>query len=65
MENELKKIELHIERLKAAIMMTQRKARILETDMSDEIDRLLELLSETLKKRKNIKKDIEENTKKK
>lgn len=65
MENELKKIELHIERLKAAIMMTQRKARILETDMSDEIDRLLELLSETLKKRENIKKDIEENTKKK
>ncbi len=65
MENELKKIELHIERLKAAIMMTQRKARVLETDMSDEIDRLLELLSETLKKRENIKKDIEENTKKK
>ncbi|WP_195663967.1 hypothetical protein [Bacteroides congonensis] len=65
MENELKKIELHIERLKAAIMMTQRKARILETDMSDEIDRLLELLSETLKKRENIKKNIEENTKKK
>lgn len=65
MENELKKIELHIERLKAAIMMTQRKARILETDMSDEIDRLLELLSETLKKRENIKKDIEENIKKK
>ena len=56
---------MHFDRLKAAIMMTQRKARVLETDMSDEIDRLLELLSETLKKRENIKKDIEENTKKK
>ncbi|WP_289290611.1 hypothetical protein [Bacteroides sp. 41_26] len=58
MENELEKIELHIERLKAAIMMTQRKARVLETDMSDKIDRLLELLSETLKKRDDIKEKL-------
>ncbi len=58
MENELEKIELHIERLKAAIMLTQRKARILERDMSEEIDRLLELLSETLKKRDDIKEKL-------
>jgi hypothetical protein len=58
MENELEKIELHIERLKAAIMMAQRKARILETDMSDEIDRLLGLLSETLKKKDDIKEKL-------
>lgn len=58
MENELEKIELHIERLKAAIMLTQRKARILERDMSEEIDRLLELLSETLKKRNDIKEKL-------
>lgn len=58
MENELEKIELHIERLKAAIMLTQRKARILERDMSEEIDRLLELLSETLKRRDDIKEKL-------
>lgn len=58
MENELEKIELHIERLKAAIMLTQRKARILERDMSEEIDRLLELLSETLKKKDDIKEKL-------
>lgn len=61
MENELEKTELHIERLKAAIMMAQKKARILETDMSEEIDRLLELLSETLKKRDYIKENLKKN----
>jgi hypothetical protein len=61
MENELEKTELHIERLKAAIMMAQRKARILETDMSEEIDRLLGLLSEALKKRDYIKENLKKN----
>lgn len=56
MNEELEKIELQIERLKAAIQQAQRKAKILEMDMDEYIDELLELLSEAIKEKEKLKK---------
>lgn len=58
MNEELEKIELQIERLKVAIQQAQRKAKILEIDMDAYIDELLELLSEAIKEKENLKKTI-------
>lgn len=56
MNEELEKIELQIERLKAAIQQAQRKAKILEMDMDEYIDELLELLSEAIKEKEKLRK---------
>lgn len=52
-------MELHIERLKAAIQLTQRKAEVLEINLDDRINDLLEQLSEAIKEKEILKKILE------
>lgn len=55
MEDELSKLELHIERLKVAIQITQKKAEVLEIDVDERMNELLDKLSKALKQREILK----------